>query len=110
MSSSKNCGKEIQPLVIDDSTYETLYTRKFCSRKPWVEPNEQEIKTFIPGTVISLNVLEGSTVKQGEVLMTYEAMKMNNLIKAPHAGTVQGLSVKEGDKLPKGTVMLRIVP
>ena len=110
MSDSKDCSKEIQSLAVDDTAYETRYTKKFCNRKPWAAPNEQEVKTFIPGTVVTLNVSEGSTVKQGDVLMTYEAMKMNNLVKAPHAGKVEGLSVKEGDKLAKGVVMLKIVP
>ncbi len=110
MSDSKDCTKEKQLLVIDDTAYETLYTNKFRNHKPWVAPNNQEVKTHIPGTVITLNVSEGSVVKQGDILMTYEAMKMNNLVKAPHAGKVQGLSVKEGDKLAKGIVMLKIVP
>jgi biotin carboxyl carrier protein len=110
MSDSKDCSKKIQSLAVDDTAYETRYTKKFCNHKPWVAPNEQEVKTFIPGTVVTLNVSEGSTVKQGDVLMTYEAMKMNNLVKAPHAGKVEGLSVKEGDKLAKGVVMLKIVP
>lgn len=110
MNNNKDCGNEMQSLVIDDRTYETLYTSKFCNRKPWIAPDEQEVKTFIPGTVVSLNVSEGSIVKQGDILMTYEAMKMNNLVKAPHAGKVQELSVKEGDKLAKGITMLRVVP
>ena len=105
MSSSK----KIQQLTIDDTSYETLYTQKFCNRKPWTETNEQEVKTFIPGTIVALNISEGCTVKQGDVLMTYEAMKMLNLVKAPHAGKVQELSVKEGDKLAKGVTMLKIV-
>ncbi|MDR0659345.1 MAG: biotin/lipoyl-binding protein [Prevotellaceae bacterium] len=110
MSNSKDCEKNMQSLVIDDKTYETLYTKKFCNRKPWIAPDEQEVKTFIPGTVVTLNVSECSIVKQGDVLMTYEAMKMNNLVKAPHGGKVQNLSVKDGDKLAKGVVMLKIVP
>lgn len=110
MNSNKDCSKAKQSLVVDDKAYETLYTKKYSNRKPWVAPDEQEVKTFIPGTVIMLNVSEGSVVKQGDVLMTYEAMKMNNLVKAPHAGKVKELCVKEGDKLPKGVVMLKIVP
>ena len=106
MSNSKDCSKEKQSLVIDDRAYETLYTKKFCNRKRWIAPDEQEVKTFIPGTVVSLNVSEGSSVKEGDILMTYEAMKMNNLVKAPLAGKVQSLSAKEGDKLAKGIVML----
>ena len=110
MNSSKDCGKKMQSLVIDDRKYETQFTKKFCNRKPWIAPDEQDVKTYIPGTVISLNVSEGSVVKQGDILMTYEAMKMNNLVKAPHAGKVRELSVKEGDKLAKGVTMLKIVP
>lgn len=109
MSGSKNCDENMQLLVIDGRAYQTLYTKKFCNRKPWTVPDEREVKTFIPGTVVMLNVSEGSLVKQGDVLMMYEAMKMNNLIRAPHAGKVQRLSVKEGDKLAKNVVMFKIV-
>ncbi len=104
----KNSEKQLQSLVIDDTGYSTLHTKKYEKRKNWSLPNEQEIRTFIPGTVVVLNVKEGSVVKKGDTLMTYEAMKMNNLVKAPHAGKVVNLKVKEGDKLPKNFVMLEI--
>lgn len=100
--------KKLQQLNINDTTYSTLYTRKYANRKPWIEANPHEIKTFIPGTVITLSVKEGSVVNEGDVLMTYEAMKMLNLVKAPHGGVVRNIRIKEGDKLPKGFVMLEI--
>lgn len=110
MEKNKLDGKQLQILNVDYTEYSTLYTKKYENRKPWIAPDDQLVKTYIPGTVISLNVSEGSPVKKGDILMTFEAMKMNNLVHAPHAGKVVELSVKEGDKLPKGVTMMKIVP
>jgi len=45
-------------------------------------------------------------VKAGEPLLVLEAMKMENVIKAPGAGTVKLLKVKKGDAVEKGQVMI----
>ena len=53
------------------------------------------VKSPMPGTILKVNVSKGQAVKEGDVLCILEAMKMENEIMAPCAGTVkQVLTVK----------------
>ncbi len=88
--------------------YETNLTKKFRERKTWKSPDKQEVKSIIPGVVISLNVSEGDSVTEGTHIMTFEAMKMYNIVLAPLDGTVQKIYVKEGQNVPKGDIMIFI--
>jgi biotin carboxyl carrier protein len=95
-------------IFIDGRNYKTTFTKKFEERKPWVRPNPEEIKTFIPGLVQKILVTEGQTVKTGDKLILFVAMKMHNVIRAPFDGTVTGIHVNVGDTLPRGAVMMNI--
>ena len=86
--------------------YKTNFTKKYLNRKVWQRPDPQEIKSIIPGVVTSLEIKEGDHVTKGSHIMTFEAMKMQNLVMAPFDGTVEKIFVKEGEKVPKGGVML----
>jgi biotin carboxyl carrier protein len=55
-------------------------------------------------------VKEGQEVEEGELLLIQEAMKMLNRILAPVAGVVKEIYVKEGDKIGKSHLMLKIEP
>jgi biotin carboxyl carrier protein len=50
----------------------------------------------IAGTVIETKVKSGDNVKEGDLLLVIEAMKMNTSITAPKAGTVKTINVKKG--------------
>jgi biotin carboxyl carrier protein len=95
-------------LFEEGRNYKTTFTRKFEARTPWIKPNPEEIKTFIPGSVQKILVKTGQEVKAGDELMLFEAMKMNNVIRAPFAGKVTAIPVKVGDKLPRGVIMLTL--
>ncbi|MDR0737709.1 MAG: acetyl-CoA carboxylase biotin carboxyl carrier protein subunit [Prevotellaceae bacterium] len=88
--------------------YKTTFTKKYQTRKPWVKPNPEEIKTFIPGSVQKILVKTGQAVKAGDELVVFEAMKMHNIIRAPFDGKITAIPVKTGDKLPRGAIMLTI--
>ena len=88
--------------------YRTNLTKKYLNRKVWQRPDPQEIKSIIPGVVTSLEIKEGDHVTKGSHIMTFEAMKMQNLVMAPFDGTVETIFVKEGEKVPKGGLMLFI--
>lgn len=60
------------------------------------------VKAPIPGAILSIDVSEGDTVEAGQLLLTMEAMKMENQIKAPKAGKVTQLCVKPGDAVAQG--------
>ena len=56
----------------------------------------------MPGTILAVNVSNGSQVKKGDVLVVLEAMKMENEIMAPCDGTVNDLSVSKGATVEAG--------
>ena len=49
------------------------------------------------GRVIEVNVAPGQAVKAGQVLLVYEAMKMENDVTCEKDATVKRVFVKEGD-------------
>ena len=54
------------------------------------------VKAPMPGNILKVNVTAGQAVKEGEVLVILEAMKMENEIMAPKAGTVAQVLVQKG--------------
>lgn len=62
----------------------------------------------MPGKVWDLTVQEGQTVKEGDVVVVLEAMKMENAIESPVAGVVQKVNFKKGDAVDEGAVLLVI--
>ena len=86
--------------------YKTNLTTKYRNRKQWKRPDPQEILSVIPGVVTSFSVEIGSHINKGEEIMIYEAMKMQNIIRAPFDGTVEQIFVKTGEKVAKGVVMM----
>ncbi len=88
--------------------YQTKVTKKYANRKNWQAPNPNEIKSYIPGTIIKVNVKVGDKVKEGDSLLVLEAMKMQNQIAMPFTGTVKEICVKEGDKIPKNELLVVI--
>lgn len=65
-----------------------------------------EIKAPMPGMVLKVFVTEGTEVKKGDNLFVLEAMKMENIIKAPADVTVKTVKIKPGNKVEKGQVLL----
>ena len=53
----------------------------------------------MPGVVTALLVSEGDTVEAGQPLVTIEAMKMENVMKAERRGAVRRVAVKTGQSL-----------
>jgi biotin carboxyl carrier protein len=53
----------------------------------------------MPGTVLLVHVGDGDAVREGDVLVVLESMKMELSIAAPHDGVVDGLAVAPGDRV-----------
>lgn len=73
-------------------------------KAPATAGNGTPVKAPMPGTVLDIKVSDGAKVNAGDVLVILEAMKMENEIKAPSAGTVtvvtsKGSGVNTGDVL-----------
>ena len=65
----------------------------------------EKINAPMPGTILAVNVSNGSVVKKGDVLMVLEAMKMENEIMAPCDGTVNSVSVTKGASVESGALL-----
>jgi acetyl-CoA/propionyl-CoA carboxylase biotin carboxyl carrier protein len=61
------------------------------------------------GTVLAVSVADGDTVEESAVLCIVEAMKMENEVRAPHAGVVSELSVAAGEPVAAGQVICVLV-
>ena len=61
-----------------------------------VSASGTNVPSPMPGTVLSINVTNGQSVKSGDVLIVLEAMKMENDIVAPCDGTVKQILVTKG--------------
>ncbi|MEO5799125.1 MAG: acetyl-CoA carboxylase biotin carboxyl carrier protein subunit [Gemmatimonadales bacterium] len=68
------------------------------------------LKAPMPGLVVRIAVSEGDVVAAGTGLVVLEAMKMENELKAPAAGTVRGIRVTAGQAVEKGQVLLELAP
>jgi biotin carboxyl carrier protein len=65
-----------------------------------------EIKAPMPGMVLKVFVGEGIEIKKGDNLFVLEAMKMENIIKAPADVVVKTVKIKPGDKVEKGQILM----
>ena len=66
------------------------------------------VKPPMPGKIVTVAVNEGDEVKAGQVLVILEAMKMQNEIAAPAAGTVKKVHVKPGQNVEGKHVLIEL--
>jgi biotin carboxyl carrier protein len=66
------------------------------------------IKATLPGLVVAVEVSEGDEVEEGHPLLTIEAMKMQNEVRAPRSGRVIEIAVRSGQAVATGAALLRL--
>lgn len=67
-----------------------------------------EVKASLPGLVVAIAAAEGSEVAEGDPLVTIEAMKMQNEVRAPRAGRIAEVGVMPGQTVATGALLVRI--
>jgi biotin carboxyl carrier protein len=77
--------------------------------KPALSPSagagNNEIPSPLAGRVTAVNTGAGQSVKEGDHLLTLEAMKMNTFVTAPRDGTVKDVKVRVGDVVDEGQAL-----
>jgi glutaconyl-CoA/methylmalonyl-CoA decarboxylase subunit gamma len=85
--------------------------------KPEAKPNFKssavpagatKIEAPMPGNIWKVHVREGQEVKEGDVVIILEAMKMENEILAPKDGVVAAIHVGEGRAVNSGDVLISL--
>ncbi len=74
--------------------------------RPQLPIESGAVTSPMAGSIKSVLVKAGDTVKQGQPLVILEAMKMENQITAPVSGTVKSVDVAVGDTVQEGRMLL----
>jgi acetyl-CoA/propionyl-CoA carboxylase biotin carboxyl carrier protein len=70
---------------------------------------DPELRSPMPGTVVTVAAADGDTVEAGQVLLGVEAMKMEHQLTAPMAGRVS-ITLRPGDLVKAGQVLATVIP
>lgn len=83
---------------------------KGAARKTVAAGGAGAVLAQMTGRVIRVDVHQGDSVNQGDILLIVEAMKMENEIVAPVAGTIKQVAVAAGARVSEGDLLVEIEP
>ena len=79
--------------------------KKEAEKPAEAAPEEKEepitgevLSVSMPGTVLTINVKPGDSVKKGQLLLVYESMKMENDVEAEHDAVIKRVLVEPGTR------------
>ena len=100
---------KISPVQGETDSEVTTGTSTEGPRKPKVAP-PGAVLSKMGGTVVSVKVNVDDKVKQGDLLITIEAMKMMRDILSPHAGVVREIYALEGEMVEPKDILMVVEP
>ena len=86
-------------VAVEDEPRSLLRERAGQGNQRSTRQGSDVVRAQIPGRVVRLWVAEGDTVEAGQRLLAIEAMKMENEVRAPRAGTVESIRVAAGSSV-----------
>jgi pyruvate carboxylase subunit B len=101
-------NSKYQDFVVNSAKYLTLTTTKFDKRKKWQKADPKEIRSIIPGSVIEILAVPGQEIKEGEVILILDAMKMYTKVEMPFDGVIKSINVAKGNRIPKNTILITL--
>jgi biotin carboxyl carrier protein len=110
IATQKATGKHPQRHYVhwDGNTYELSAAERSSSRRQGSANTPGNLNAQMPGQVIQVLVQVGDTVEAGQTLLIMEAMKMEIRVAAPKDGVVKHLSVKAGETVDRGQILVEI--
>ena len=102
-SCSVKVGTNIYSMKMTDQFDELLHQLGMDNLKA---AKVSEVKAPMPGLVIKILASEGDEIEKGGNLFILEAMKMENIIKAPADVKIKSVKVKPSDKVEKNQVVM----
>ncbi len=97
-------GRRI-PVAVRTRREQLLVEAEVASR---VHGGPIDIKATLPGLVVAIETDVGAEVDEGAALLTIEAMKMQNEVRAPRSGRVVEILVEAGATVATGALLLRL--
>lgn len=105
-------GETYQVSVKEVDSLDQIETKTADTAKTEIQPSHSSVGETItapmPGVLLRVAVNEGDRVEAGDILCVLEAMKMENEIVAPKAGTIAGVNVKSSQSVNTGEVLMTI--
>ena len=96
-------GTEVRVVVLDERTVQAR------GASTGTASGRLEVRAPMPGLLKAVHVSEGEHVQRDAPLVTLEAMKMENELRAPAAGRVARIGASAGTKVEGGSVLVVIV-
>lgn len=66
----------------------------------------KELQAPMPGRIVNIAVTIGQELVVGDEILSLEAMKMENVLKAEGVGTVKAIHIAQNDVVDKGAVLI----
>ena len=67
----------------------------------------KELQAPMPGRIVNIAVTVGQALEVGDEILSLEAMKMENVLKAEGVGTVKAIHIATNDVVDKGSVLIQ---
>ena len=93
-------------LEVEDAARAELRARATRTRAAGPGSGPFEVHAMIPGRVAAVAVAVGDAVTAGQTLLVVEAMKMQNVLRAPRDGVVERVSVGVGETIDLGDLLV----
>lgn len=71
-----------------------------------VETQEKHVESPMPGKILQVMIAPGTVVDEGDPLLVLEAMKMENVIRAPRSGVIAGVEAQVGEAVEKAAILV----
>jgi pyruvate carboxylase subunit B len=100
-------------IEVDGEAYEVKINPKYGTemkkkKEKFTAETEGAISSPFRGMITKIKVKEGDEVKQGDVIVILEAMKMENPVESPVDGKVEKIIVHEGQSVNVGDILMII--
>ena len=106
---ARRAGQEVH-LWIAGESYLFIPTTPVARSQKAGQAASDDIVCPVPGVVIAVHVAADDVVEAGQDLVIIESMKTEQIVKSPRQGTVQRVSVQEGDRVDRGMRLVVLVP
>ncbi|HET7733096.1 MAG TPA: biotin/lipoyl-containing protein [Paludibacter sp.] len=87
---------------------ENKIATKAAPMPPSNKPSANGIKAPLPGSIIRVAIKVGDSVKEGDLLLVMESMKMENNILSEKNGVVKSIDVEQGQAVMQDDILMTL--
>ncbi len=99
-------GKTFEVQVAPSGTLTQINETTTTAAKPSSPASTEVLEAPLSGNIFKININVGDQVKEGDVLMVLEAMKMETEVVSSITGTVSAVHIQTGDSVKVGQTLL----